>query len=33
MKNEKGVIIELNETAQGLAAKIAAAGVAIQIRR
>jgi len=30
MQNEKGVIIEINETAQGLAAKIAAAGVAIR---
>lgn len=33
MKNEKGVIIEINETAQGLAAKIAAAGIAIDLAR
>ncbi|MCW5770026.1 MAG: hypothetical protein KIT16_00220 [Rhodospirillaceae bacterium] len=33
MKNEKGVIIEINETAQGLAAKIAASGVAIELVR
>lgn len=33
MQNEKGVIIEINETAQGLAAKIAAAGVAIDLVR
>lgn len=32
MKNEKGVIIELNETAQGVAAKIAASGMAVRIR-
>jgi len=32
MKNEKGVIIEIDETAQGLAAKIAGAGVAIELR-
>jgi hypothetical protein len=33
MKNEKGVIIEIDETAQGLAAKIAGAGVAIELAR
>jgi hypothetical protein len=33
MKNEKGVIIEITETAQGLAAKIAASGVAIDLAR
>jgi hypothetical protein len=33
MKNEKDVIIEINETAQGLAAKIAASGVDIQLAR
>lgn len=33
MKNEKGVIIEIEETAQGLAAKMAAAGVAIELAR
>jgi hypothetical protein len=32
MKNEKGVIIEINETAQGVAAKIAASGMAVQLR-
>ncbi|HEY7608304.1 MAG TPA: hypothetical protein VIF14_03655 [Alphaproteobacteria bacterium] len=32
MRNEKGVIIEIDETAQGLAAKIAGAGVAIELR-
>ena len=32
MKNEKGVIIELNETAQGFAAKIAASGMAVMTR-
>ena len=32
MKNEKGVIIEIDETAQGLAAKIAASGIAIQLK-
>jgi hypothetical protein len=33
MKNEKGVIIEIDETSQGLAAKIAGAGVAIELAR
>lgn len=33
MQNEKGVIIEITETAQGLAAKIAAAGVGIDLVR
>ena len=33
MKNEKGVIIEIDETAQGLAAKVAGAGVVIDIVR
>jgi hypothetical protein len=33
MKNEKGVIIEISETSQGLAAKIAASGVAIELVR
>jgi len=33
MRNEKGVIIEIDETAQGLAAKIAGAGVAIELAR
>ena len=33
MKNEKGVIIEIDETSQGLAAKIAGAGVAIDLQR
>ncbi len=33
MRNEKGVIIEIDETAQGLAAKIAGAGVAIEVAR
>jgi hypothetical protein len=33
MKNEKGVIIEIDETAQGIAAKIAGAGVAIELAR
>lgn len=33
MKNEKGVIIEIDETAQGLAAKVAGAGVAIELAR
>ena len=31
MKNEKGVIIDIEETAAGLAAKIAAAGIVIDI--
>jgi hypothetical protein len=31
MKNEKGVIIEIDETSQGIAAKIAGAGVAIEL--
>ncbi len=31
MKNEKGVIIELQETQLGIAAKIAAAGIEIQL--
>ncbi len=31
MRNEKGVVIEIDETAQGLAAKIAGAGVAIEL--
>lgn len=31
MKNEKGVIIDIEETAAGLAAKIAAAGVVIDV--
>ncbi len=33
MRNEKGVIIEVNETAQGLAAKIAASGIAVELVR
>ena len=33
MKNDKGVIIEIDETSQGLAAKIAGAGVAIELAR
>lgn len=33
MQNEKGVIIDINETAQGLAAKIAASGIAIELVR
>lgn len=32
MENSKGVTIELRETAQGLAAKIAASGIEIQLR-
>jgi hypothetical protein len=32
MENAKGVTIELRETAQGLAAKIAASGIEIQLR-
>ena len=32
MKNEKGVVIELRETAQGVAAKIAASGMAVRLR-
>src|SRR5262245_45051206 len=32
MKNEEGVIIELTETAQGVAAKIAASGMAVRLR-
>src|SRR5262249_69736 len=32
MRKEKGVVIELNETSQGLAAKIASAGIAVQLR-
>lgn len=32
MKNDKGVIIELRETAQGVAAKIASSGIAIRLR-
>lgn len=31
MKNEKGVIIDINETAAGLAAKVAAAGIVIDV--
>ena len=31
MKNEKGVIIDIEETAQGLAAKVAASGIAIDV--
>jgi hypothetical protein len=33
MQNEKGVIIEIQETAQGLAAKIAVSGLAIDLVR
>ena len=33
MKNEKGVIIELEESAQGVAAKIAASGIAVQLKK
>ena len=33
MRNQKGVIIEIDETSQGLAAKIAGAGVAIDLQR
>ncbi len=33
MRNEKGVVIVINETAQGIAAKIAASGVAIELQR
>lgn len=32
MKNDKGVVIELRETAQGVAAKIAASGMAVRLR-
>ncbi len=31
MQNEKGVIIDITETAQGLAAKIAASGIAVEL--
>ncbi len=32
MRNEKGVVIVINETAQGIAAKIAASGISIEMR-
>lgn len=32
MRNEKGVVIVINETAQGIAAKIAASGIAIELQ-